>query len=136
MVASAVLKEIQDKTSIFKASDDALCVGLSLSAVDYLASIKVDAVVVDERKGGVDVRGKFNVLVVVLDMSVFPVFGIVEKYIDALLSNSKILLKVKVEVSLEDTKNMVAQLSKSLKLQPERYVCMTDTYVWLVLSRM
>jgi len=130
------LKEIQEKTHIFKASDDVLCIGLSPDEIDYLSGIKVDAVVVDERKGATDLCGKFNVLVVGLDMSVFPVFGIVEEYVDALLLHGKILMKVKVDTSLEDAKNMIAQLSKSLNLQPEQYVCIESTGVWLVLSRM
>ncbi len=130
------LKEIQEKTHIFKASDDALCIGLSPNEIDYLSGIKVDAVVVDERKGATDVSGKFNVLVIALDMSIFHVFGIIEKHIGALLSNSKILLKVKVDTSLFDAKNMIAQLSKSLRLQPERYVTTSANDTWLILSRM
>lgn len=129
------LKEIQEKTRIFKASDDVLCIGLSPDDVDYLGSIKVDAVVIDERKGVLENCGKFNTLVIGLDMNVFPVFGIVEKYVDALLSNSKIVLKVKVDTSLSDAKNMIAQLSKSLKLQPETYVTTSKNDVWLILSR-
>ena len=130
------LKEIQEKTHIFKASDDVMCIGLSPDEIDYLSGIKVDAVVVDERKSGKSIRGKFNALVVGLDMSVFPVFGIVEKYVDVLLSHGRILVKVKVDTSLEDAKNMIAQLSRSLNLQPEQYVCSDSTGVWLILSRM
>ncbi len=41
------LKEIQEKTRIFKASDDVLCIGLSPDDVDYLGSIKVDIITTD-----------------------------------------------------------------------------------------
>ena len=129
------LKEIQDKTGVFRASDDVLCIGLSPHEIDYLSGIKIDAVVVDERKGATDVCGKFNALAIGLDMSVFPVFGIVEKYVGALLSNSRIVLKVKVDTSLPDAKNIIAQLSKSLRLQPETYVTISGNEVWLILSR-
>ncbi|RLG15594.1 MAG: hypothetical protein DRN71_00935 [Candidatus Nanohalarchaeota archaeon] len=129
------LKEIQDKTSIFRASNDVLCIGLSAHEINYLSGIKVDAVIIDNRKGKENISERFNMLVIGLDISVFHVFGILEKYVDALLSNSKILLRVKVDVSLEDAKNMIAQLSKSLKLQPETYVTTSKNDVWLILSR-
>ncbi len=130
------LKEIQEETGIFEASDGALCIGLDFSDLDYLRDMKVDATVVDEPKDVKGIRGKFNVIVVAPDMSVFSVFGVVEECVDALLLNGKIVVKVKVEADFEDAKNMVAQLSKSLKLQPEEYVTTSENDVWLILSRM
>ena len=130
------LKEIQEETGIFEASDDALCIGLDFSDLDYLRDMKVDATVVDEPKDVKGIRGKFNVIVVAPDMSVFSVFGVVEECVDALLLNGKIVVKVKVDADFEDAKNMVAQLSKSLKLQPEEYVTTSENDVWLILSRM
>ena len=74
-------------------------------------------------KAGKSISGKFNVLVV--DMNIFHVFGIVEKYIDALLFHENVPVKVK---------NMIAQLSKLLNMQPEIYVRTYSTNVWLLLS--
>ncbi len=129
------LREIQEKTGVFEASNDALCFGLDYSELDYLRGIKVDAAVVDD-KSSQEVSGKYNVMVIALDQSLFRVFGIVDEHINSLLLNAKIVLKLKIEGDLEDVRNMVARFSKPLNLQPEMYVAAEKNYAWIILSRM
>ncbi len=129
------LREIQEKTGVFEASNDALCFGLDYSELDYLKGIKVDAAVVDDRSSH-DVSGKYNVMVIALDQGLFRVFGVIDEHIDALLLNAKIVLKLKIEGDLEDVRNIVARFSKPLNLQPEMYVVAEKNYAWIILSRM
>ncbi|MFH1127256.1 MAG: hypothetical protein ABIG84_02360 [archaeon] len=128
------LREIQKKAGVFEASNDALCFGLSFSELNYLSVIKVEAVVMEGLKDASMLKTKFNVMVLALDLSIFRVFGIIERYIDTLLTHAKVIVKLKVETDLDGAKNVVAQLARPLNLQPEQYVEAEDG-VWLILTR-
>jgi hypothetical protein len=62
-------------------------------------------------------------------------FNIIERYADYLLPNAKILMRTRIETSLDDTKNIIAQLSKSQRFQPEIYIPKEKNEVWIILSR-
>lgn len=130
------LSQVQEMIKVFEASNDAVCFGLCLAELEYLRGISVEPTVFELSSDCSQVKSRFNIMVLALDMSIFRVFGIVERYVDTLLLNAKILMKLNIDTDVQDAKNMIAQLSKPLNLQPEEYITLEDNETWLLLSRM
>ena len=126
---------VQEQEKVFESANDVLCFGVGDVDVEYLRGLGVEVTVFDPLST-LEPSGRFNVLVVGRKMSVFALFALIEKSMEMLLANSKILAKIDVEGELVDVKNMVAKLAGTLALQPEAYVETPDGDVWLYLSRL
>lgn len=129
------LKDLQEKTGIFQSSNDALCLGLNQSDIDYLKTIGVEPVVINTRKDMENISEKFNILVLALNQSVFSSFAIIERYTSSLLPNAKILIRSYGAEDMEDIKKTVPRLSKPLNLEPQAYTAGEKNTIWITLSR-
>jgi len=131
------LKYLQEKTNILQASNDALCFGLDPKEIDYLKTLKVEPHTIESLKTAGEISTKFNIIVFGSVLGLFSAFSIVEKYIGHLLPNAKILMKTRIDSTLDDTKNTISQLAKSLKFVPAEYIHeeKNENELWVILAR-
>ena len=129
------LKELQEKTHIFQSSNDALCLGLNPSDIDYLKTIGVEPVVINTRKDMENISEKFNILILALNQGIFSAFAIIERYTPSLLPNAKILIRTQGTNDIEDMKSTVTRLSKPLNLEPDSYLSDDKNEMWITFTR-
>jgi len=129
------LKELQEKTHIFQSSNDALCLGLNPSDIDYLKTIGVEPVVINTRKDMENISEKFNILILALNQGIFSAFAIIERYTPSLLPNAKIMIRSQGTNDIEDMKSTVTRLSKPLNLEPDSYLSDDKNEMWITFTR-
>jgi len=129
------LKELQEKTHIFQSSNDALCLGLNPSDIDYLKTIGVEPVVINTRKDMENISEKFNILILALNQGIFSAFAIIERYTPSLLPNAKIMIRSQGTNDIEDMKSTVIRLSKPLNLEPDSYLSDDKNEMWITFTR-